>query len=247
MENFGNAFETAGANFKMPDVFAEFENFGRETVEVYEPVEGQEGLEKAPPMEVQALEIRDCFLEIPELRYENWVNLDVDERLEALNKMEGYVAEIAKRPVMPVSAEKMEWFGYYSRVKGGLFLSEDVLRDNSKEMYRETLDTLFHEGRHAYQNYNVEGNVVESNQTLVDAWCANENDWEGYTQGDEPSSYIVGVYRENLAADGSVGLKDAFHMVFPPYAALGHEEYYLQPMEVDARAFAAQVIGTLGI
>ena len=40
--------------------------------------------EFAPSMEIQALEIREIFREMPELSFENWRELSIDKRTELL-------------------------------------------------------------------------------------------------------------------------------------------------------------------
>ena len=44
--------------------------------------------EFAPSMEVQAAEICEVFRDIPELQFENWQELSIEQRTEALNAFE---------------------------------------------------------------------------------------------------------------------------------------------------------------
>lgn len=133
----------------------------------------------APSMELQAEEISEFFKEIPELEYECWKELDIYERVEAMQKLEDSAAEIAKRPQMDVKSEWMpsNVLGYCNKEK--LVISELYLLDSSYNAYRENLKTLFHEGRHAYQNYNLYEERVEENQEIVNAWKENYNSF-GY-------------------------------------------------------------------
>ena len=117
----------------------------------------------APGMEIQAEEISEAFLEIPELKYENWEHLSPEERIDALQRMETLTAEIEHRPMAPIVGEQMgsSTYGYFSPEDGMIHINLDYLTNNSYESYCETLDTLFHEGRHAYQTFNAfSGTVV---------------------------------------------------------------------------------------
>ena len=107
-------------------------------------------LELAPPMELQAEEIGEAFREIPELQHDEWVELDEQGRLAALTELEQRVAEIAMRPPMEVQAvefEKPTTLGQFDGER--LMISTSLLMDDSYESYKETLNTLLHEGRHA--------------------------------------------------------------------------------------------------
>lgn len=167
--------------------------------------------EVAPSIEVQALEIRDVFFENPELQYDRWLDMDKHERVDALQTLENQVSEIAHRPAMQLSVEDLgsDVAGYFNGES--IVLSERLLADDS--MYRETLGTLFHEGRHAYQAHNLySGEVVEQNEELVNAWRVNL-DVLGYEANDALIFKEIGFFR-----------------------------YYSQPIEVDARVFANTVL-----
>ena len=174
--------------------------------------------EFAPSSEVQAAEIREAFLDIPELRYENWVELNGEQRVAALNELEQQVAEIAMRDPMDVQMAAFEKDTLMGTFDGTtLRIADHSLMDNSYDGYTETLNTLLHEGRHAYQDYNLYVERVEQSQELVDSWKVNNVDL-GYENGDR--------------------------MIFKDR---GYLEYYTQPVEVDARVFAETVINELGL
>ena len=172
--------------------------------------------EFAPSMEVQAAEIRDVFMDIPELQFENWQNLDVNERVDALQQLENEVAEIAHRPALGITLETLDpgTLGYCDGDK--IVISDRLLGMDG--MYREVLDTVFHEGRHAYQFHNLySGEVVERNDVLVESWRDNFEKL-GYESGDWAIFKDIGFLR-----------------------------YKNQPVEVDARAFASEVMRTLNL
>lgn len=174
--------------------------------------------EFAPSSEVQAAEIREAFLDIPELRYENWVELNGEQRVAALNELEQQVAEIAMRDPMDVQMAAFEKDTLMGTFDGTtLRIADHSLMDNSYDGYTETLNTLLHEGRHAYQDYNLYVERVEQSQELVDSWKVNNVDL-GYDNGDRL------IFKDR-----------------------GYLEYYTQPVEVDARVFAETVINEIGL
>ena len=174
--------------------------------------------EFAPSSEVQAAEIREAFLDIPELRYENWVELNGEQRVAALNELEQQVAEIAMRDPMDVQMVTFDNPNLEGQYNGKeLNVADHSIMDNTYEGYKETLNTLLHEGRHAYQYYNLGVKCVEPNKELVDSWAVNI-DIVGYDNGDR--------------------------LIFKD---MGYWEYYSQPIEVDARVFAETVINEIGL
>ena len=174
--------------------------------------------EFAPSMEVQAELLNDYFSEVKEFNYDVWKELDVDERIELLQGLENEAAVVSLRDPIKVMYEDLpDSYGYFSGDK--IVISKEVLADNSYENYKENIDTVLHEGRHAYQAYNLNVRQVEKNNVLLESWDINDNIL-GYDNG----------YRSD-----------------PYYAEVGFLDYYTQPVEVDARAFAATVIDRLGI
>lgn len=204
-----NLLETA-ENFENDD-FNEFEqkNFLEDFLEVNE-------VEKAPSMEIQACEISEAFLEIPELQYENWKELGVDERITVLQNFEEEVAKIEYRKESVIKADDLGegCLGQFSGLTKDITLNEKLIMSDSKEDYLQVLETYFHEGRHAYQYHNLYVEQTESNSVLINAWHINENIL-GYNSGD--------------------------------YGLFGYEEYYTQPVEVDANTFAEEVMEKLDL
>ena len=192
------------------NVFEEFEQMVPKEIPYVD-----EGVEDfAPSMEVQAAEIREAFMDIPELQFENWQHLEVNERLDALQQLENEVAEIAHMPPCGVSMEVMDpnQSGYFDGQR--IVISETLVSDPNK--YYDALNTLFHEGRHAYQDYNLYSRVVvEQNAELVQSWWDNCEEL-GYESGD--------------------------WMIFKD---LGFMRYKTQPVEVDSRVYAETAMDAL--
>ena len=71
---------------------------------------------EAPQDYIQIEQIADMFSECEELRYENWRNLDLSEKVNILNNLEIEIAGIEHRQPCPIRALKMpsHQFGGYS-------------------------------------------------------------------------------------------------------------------------------------
>lgn len=192
-----------------------FENAAMEGLDNMEDVGNESGLpeflrmdetrEFAPSMEIQVLEIKDAFLDVPELQFDQWKELGMEERIEVLNDFEAKIAEIAHRTPMEVRHEAMD-----DNVKGyfdgkSLALADRFLLDDSYDSYKETLATLFHEGRHAYQDYNLNVERVEQSAEMVESWNVNNNIL-GYKNGENiiPELGFLEYYTQPVEVDARV-------------------------------------------
>ena len=177
---------------------------------------GVKEVEFAPSMEIQAQEIAEVVLEFPELEYENWKELTPEERIDVLQNLETEVARIEHRDALPVKAEDLGdcVYGQYSPQTNDIAINADLLESDSMEDYKQVLNTYFHEGRHAYQFYNLLVERVEPNDMIFESWKVNL-EVLGYNSGD--------------------------------YGIFGYEEYYTQPVEVDSRVFAENVMDKLDL
>lgn len=266
---------------KTPEIFVSMEDWMKETseadlepkevveqTELDETTDQLDQIEKAPTMEIQAREIRDYFIEQPELQYENWKKMDLAERVDALQALEYKVAEIAKRPPIGVQATKMSVYlnGYYRPYGNSMYLNQKYMNGDRPEDYKQIMNTFFHEGRHAYQRHNVQlemlnnwdgmmhngepvsGVSSEQSRELVQSWFDNDYSYAEesfYRNGDRASDYVYSRYKNRLKEEGIDSVGKALRYIVPPSTDLGMEEYYLQPVEVDARTFAEAVINEL--
>ena len=91
----------------------------------------------------------DSF-DFSKFRNDNWSKLDYPEKIALLREAENYNAAIQGRPPCHICPDsEISNGGYFTSQDGGeIHISEDCIDNNS---YR-TLEILFHEGRHAYQN-----------------------------------------------------------------------------------------------
>ena len=119
----------------------------------------------------QIREAADSFRQMEELDPGAWQALDGGQRLEALQTIEDRVAAIQGRPSVQVSAEPMEpdTFGGWD----GQGISLNAAPLESDMPVEEFLNTIVHEGRHAYQDYAVQNPGVVADQNIVNNWADN--------------------------------------------------------------------------
>lgn len=178
----------------------------------------------APAMEVQAEKIKEIYQTMPELQFGEWRNLSAEERVKILGAFEEKIADIEKRNFIPVCHEPMEpgHMGYHDGQK--LVISDQLICSNEYADYKTTLNTLFHEGRHAYQNHNLYICRTETSDETYDSWVVNRKKM-GYSSGDTSFPFNLFSYFKEKCFN----------------------KYYTQPVEVDARLFAEAVEKKLGI
>lgn len=167
-------------------------------------------------------EIADYLSGIENLKYENWKNLTLEQRTELLNTIEYSIAQIEHRPPLPIKVEKMasNVFGYQDSYNKFIALNSKFVMSNSKEAYKDVIDTIIHEGRHAYQHYNVDQKCVHDSLSEVNTWRENFYDPK-YRYYSGNTLVVIGP---NKVGD------------------VGYRLYYYQPVEIDARNFASDVM-----
>ena len=130
--------------------------------------------------ESQIQEIAESLRQVEELQPEAWQQLDGTQRLEMLQGLENRIAEIQGRPPVPVRAEPMAPGVYGGYVRGqGITLSYEHVASND---VRELVDSMAHEGRHAYQDHAIRTPGFVSDTNLVDSWRSN---WGNYLTAEE--------------------------------------------------------------
>ena len=167
-------------------------------------------------------EIAEYLSGIENLKYENWKKLTLEQRTELLNSIEYQIAKIEHRPPLPIKVEKMaaNVFGYQDSYNKLIALNSMFVMSDSKEAYKDVLDTIIHEGRHAYQHYNVDHKCVHDSLSEVNTWRENFYDPK-YKYYSGNTLVVIGPNKV-----GNVGFR----------------LYYYQPVEIDARNFAADVM-----
>lgn len=194
-------------------------------------VEPSQFLSDAPEM-VTNLEMADGIANYFEsekyFRLENWIKLSLSKREELLNYAELHIAAIEHRPASIVKVEKLNQgsFGYQCADEHKIALNSLYVGLNNPGTHREVLDTIVHEGRHAYQRYNVEVKTIHESVSEVASWRENFHDpkYMYYHSGNQMIFIRYG--------DGTIHDVD-------------YRLYYYQPVEIDARNFAADVLSRL--
>jgi len=172
--------------------------------------------------------IADYLESVDELRLENWSKLSISEKEELLNRVEQHIASIEHRPALKVELQQMEprHLGYQSASEHKIVLNSIYVGSNNPAMHREVLDTIIHEGRHAYQHYNVDVKMIHESGSEVESWRENfyNPKYQYYHSGTQK---VIIPYNDGKLYDADFRL------------------YYYQPVEIDARNFAADVLSRL--
>lgn len=150
------------SGFEMPD--------GPERGESIETPEASVPIESLVP-ELSALEI-SYVTRIEGLNPSDWQELAPAERLAALNELESRLAEIEGRPAIELRGQSLGpgSYGYFDPLENIMVVSEDLLRSPSPQ---EAIDTVAHEGRHAYQHYAIDHPGFHPDAHEVAAWRDN--------------------------------------------------------------------------
>lgn len=153
---------------------------------------------EAPQDFLQIEQVSDLLADCGELRFENWRHLSPGEMIDVLNDLETRIARVAHRLPAVVSANTLPmdeygtvWGGY---ADGRIVINSACLERSTTnpELYEKIIETLIHEGRHAYQDYNIHVRSVHPRQSEVNSWIENEQ--QGYASGDM-SEIGVRLYR----------------------------------------------------
>ena len=150
----------------------------REISEMIEPI--KEGINpiylEAPSDSIQIEQASDVMKDMEGLRFEEWKELSFDQRVELLQKLEYAMAQIEHRPPCELNVEKLDEgdFGYFSKSSLDITLNSRYIKSDSFADYKECLDTIIHEGRHAYQHYNLTVREVHSREGDLTNWKWNE-------------------------------------------------------------------------
>lgn len=162
---------------------------------------------------------------VREFRYENWAELTLEEKTEVLNRVEQKIAEMEHRPALEVMIEDMKpnSLGYHSNTEHQIVLNSKHVGANDPKFHKAVFDTLIHEGRHAYQHYNVDVKCVHESVSEVEQWKKNfyDPEWGYYTYRGQK---VYTTFNDGQKHD------------------VGFRLYANQPVEIDARNFASDVM-----
>lgn len=141
--------------------------FSPEIVESYKQLE-------APQDFIQIEQVSDVLANCEELNFECWQSLELSEKESVLNALEVKIAEIEHRPPCPVRLTNLPsqtWGGFNPSSKT-IDINRSYVEASAQDsgLFREILDTLVHEGRHAYQDYNVNVCEVHPRHSEIVSW-----------------------------------------------------------------------------
>lgn len=133
---------------------------------------------EAPADVEQISQISDYLADVEELKFENWKNLTPSEREDVLQMVEYKIAEIEHRNPCQLNFQVMgdRSLGYFDPITKEITLNSQYVNSDEFIGYKETLDTLIHEGRHAYQDYNMTEREVHPREGEVNMWKWNQED-----------------------------------------------------------------------
>lgn len=129
---------------------------------------------EAPNDMVQIEQVSNLLANCEVIRFENWQHIERSEKVDVLNQLETQIASIEHRPPCPIKDVKLETglWGGYNPVTKTIDINRDYIDKSGKDyyVYSEIVDTLVHEGRHAYQDYNVNERIVHPRHSEVESW-----------------------------------------------------------------------------
>ena len=108
-----------------------------------------------------------------ELEPANWNTLTLEKRVDLMQRVENFQAELQNRPPCVVKAEPM------ATNQRGYYYNHQIVQNQDMVKYTDSsnmcLQNVIHEGRHAYQYdtvLNPQNHLEVSNETLA-AWTSN--------------------------------------------------------------------------
>lgn len=125
--------------------------------------------------ELQISMAADSLANIPELGDEAWGSLDAAQRLGVLQNIENTMAGIQNREPVAIQAEPMEpgVFGGFNPNTRGIQLNEAYLTGDDVPP-SEHLNTIVHEGRHAFQAAAIQDPALVTDPAVVADWAEND-------------------------------------------------------------------------
>jgi hypothetical protein len=130
----------------------------------------------------------DALSKLEELR--NWDTLTTDsQKLEVLQKIEDTHAAATGRPALPVQPDNPELtsLAAYDNDAKKIFVDRDLLG----KPLRDIVDTMTHEGRHAFQDFWAARPEDFSDPELARQWAENMQPGNYVKQADDPIGYFT--------------------------------------------------------
>lgn len=156
----------------------------KEVAELIEPIKDNISPEylEAPSDNVQITEYVNVMNNIDGLKYCDWVSSGYEQKIEILQELENSVARIAHRPSCRINVKDLGIgnYGNFDLNTKEITVNSHYIKSDNFVDYKETLDTIVHEGRHAYQDYNINERLVHPRGTEVENWRLNSDSQLGY-------------------------------------------------------------------
>ncbi|MBM6673868.1 hypothetical protein [Marseilla massiliensis] len=180
--------------------------FSHEIAETYKQIEASHDF-------IQIEQVSDVLADCKELDHGKWQQLEMSEKEYVLNDLEHKIAEIEHRPPCPVRIVNLphRTFGGYNPETKTIDINSIYVKmsDVDKRQFREVIDTLIHEGRHAYQDYNVNVCEVHPRHSEVISWAETMEGGKWGYHGDVSTKLGQRLYEQqsieidarNFAAD----------------------------------------------
>jgi len=132
-------------------------------------------------------QVAEALGRIESLRPNAWDDVGSDARLGALREAEDALAVAYGRQVAAVDTYPAapDDYGYYDAEDNSIGIGSYSLEHDDA---REVVDTLLHEGRHAYQQWAVDHPWTHGDPAEVEAWRENIAHYTTYE--DDPVRYM---------------------------------------------------------
>jgi len=133
-----------------------------------------------------------------------WRKRGEDERLSLLQELENRTArEEGRRPMticrIPENEERAGLMGYYRDGTNSLFITGKFLRPQRLNLNdynaAAAIDTVLHEGRHAFQHHVMREESTKTPQKNTLAWIMNTFSYFSYGQGDPEANAALYLYQ----------------------------------------------------
>lgn len=156
----------------VPIEFADIE--AQEPIPV-EPVEVDHETSFLLETQLQVQDAVATIREVEEIDPKIWQQLDSKARVEVLQEVEARMADIQGRPTVPVTSEELA-----PTIFGGF--DGRIIRLNAAHLendmpVEEFINTIVHEGRHAYQEYATNNPGFVADDNVVSSWMENRKNY----------------------------------------------------------------------
>ncbi|WP_371367072.1 hypothetical protein SRRS_11820 [Sporomusa rhizae] len=117
---------------------------------------------------------------------DNWNQSSLGDKKQALQNLENhYAAQQGRNPII-LQFTKLDDAGSFNPISNTLKINNEILVSGDSGKRYQVIDTVIHEGRHAYQSYAIEHPGKHPNKIEEEKW--RENDL-GYIKADPQNLY----------------------------------------------------------